>query len=154
MTLSASMVSLSQLYERDIALWAEQTADLLRQGKFDQLDLVNLIDEVEDLGRRERDRLFSSARLILHHLLKWDYQPDGRSPSWLKMIQREQVNLEAYLLDTPSLVRWLVPEQLAQVYQRARQDAAIETNLPLATLPMECPYSWEQVLDGEFPEPL
>ncbi|MGA7934432.1 MAG: DUF29 domain-containing protein, partial [Kovacikia sp.] len=84
MSLSESTVDLLQLHERDIALWAETIADLLRQGKFDQLDLANLIDEVEDLGRRERDRLLSFARLILHHLLKWHYQPDRRSRSWVK----------------------------------------------------------------------
>jgi Domain of unknown function DUF29 len=151
MNLSQSIVDLTQLHEHDIVLWAKAIADLLRQGKFDQLDLVNLIDEVEDLGRRERDRLISSARLILHHLLKWHCQPEKRSRSWVKTIQRERVNIEAYLEDAPSLVRILDQEWLAKVYRTARKDAAIETDLPLETFPLDCPYTWEQLLDADFP---
>jgi hypothetical protein len=154
MTVSPSKLDLAQLHERDIALWAEQTADLLRQGKLDQLDLVNLIDEVESLGRRERDRLLSSARLILHHLLEWHHQPEKRSRSWVKTIQRERVNIEAYLDDVPSLVRVMDQERLAKAYRTARKDAAIETDLPLDTFPPDCPYTWEQMLDADFPADL
>ena len=63
------------LYEQDYELWAEQIANLLTAGRFLELDIKNLVEEVCDLSRRERDRLLSSLRLIVHHLLKWDYQP-------------------------------------------------------------------------------
>ncbi len=154
MTLSDSPVNLSQLHEQDIVRWAETMADLLRQGKFDQLDLEHLIDEVEDLGRRERDRLLSSVRLILQHLLKWHYQPETRSRSWRKTIQRERVNLEAYLEDTPSLKQFLNQTWLEKVYRSARKDAAIETEMTIETFPATCPYTWDQVLDETFPSDL
>jgi hypothetical protein len=67
------------LYEQDYGLWAEQMADLLSEGRFAELDIENLVDEVRDLSKRERDRLLSSVRLIVHHLLEWDYQPERRS---------------------------------------------------------------------------
>jgi len=124
--------------------------DLLRQGKFDQLDLDHLIEEVSDLGRRERDRLVSSVRLILHHLLKWQFQTERRSRSWAKTIQRERINVESYLEDTPSLKRILTQDWLAKIYRIARKDAALETDLPLSTFPEQCPYTWEQVLDEQF----
>jgi hypothetical protein len=152
MNLSQAVSDLSQLYDRDIALWAETIAQLLRQRQFEGLDLVHLIDEVEALGRRERDKLVSSVRLILHHLLKWQYQPARRSRSWLQTIQRERVNLSAYLEDTPSLKRLLNEEWLAKAYRRARQDAAIETSLPLDTFPPDCPYRWDHILEAGFPE--
>jgi hypothetical protein len=57
MALNLSRLDLATLYDRDIALWSEAMVDLLQQGQFDQLDLKHLIDEVEDLGRRQRDRL-------------------------------------------------------------------------------------------------
>ena len=154
MNLQSSSVNLTQLYDRDIALWSAQMGELLRQGKFDQLDLIHLIDEVEDLGRRERDRLVSSMRLILHHLLKWHYQPEKRSRSWVKTIQRERLNIEIYLEDAPSLVRLLDQEGLTRAYRAARKDAAIETDLTLDTFPQVCPYALAQLLDEQFPEGL
>ncbi len=64
-----------QIYEQDYGQWAETMADLLESGKFTELDIENLVEEVRDLSKPERDRLLSSLRLIIHHLLKWDYQP-------------------------------------------------------------------------------
>lgn len=154
MTLTPLTVDLTKLHQQDIILWSETIATLLRQGNFDQLDLTNLIDEVEDLGRRERDRLISAARLILHHLLKWHYQPHKRSRSWVKTIQRERVNIEMYLEDAPSLAQVLDAAWLTKVYRTARKDAAIETDLPLATFPLDCPYTWQQLLAPDFPTDL
>ncbi|PSR15895.1 DUF29 domain-containing protein [filamentous cyanobacterium CCP3] len=154
MTTNLPRSDLAALYDRDIALWSEQMADLLRQGKFDQLDLEHLIDEVSDLGRRERDRLVSAVRLILHYLLKWQFQPQRRSRSWVKTIQRERINVQSYLGDTPSLKRIQTQDWLEKIYQIARKDAALETDLPLSQFPEECPYSWEQIFDERFPEEL
>ncbi len=146
----AESLPLSQLYDRDILLWVEVMADLLRQGKYDQLDFVHLIEEVEDLGKRERDRFTSSIRLILHHLLKWQFQPSKRSRSWQQTIQRERLNLENDLQDTPSLVRVFNDEMLIKLYGQARKAAAIETELPIETFPLDCPYGWDQIQDDTF----
>lgn len=154
MTVRLSTVNLTDLYERDVVLWSERTVELLRQGRFDELDLENLIDEVGDLGRRERDRLVSSIRLLMHHLLKWEYQPGKRSRSWVKAIQRERINVQTYLEDAPSLVRILDADWMEKAYRTARKQAAVETDLPLETFPQQCPYSWAQVLENGFPKDL
>ncbi|MEL7355476.1 MAG: DUF29 domain-containing protein [Cyanobacteria bacterium J06560_6] len=150
MTAKLSPIDLAELYERDIVLWSERMIELLRQGRFDELDLENLIDEVGDLGKRERDRLISSIRLIMHHLLKWEYQPEKRSRSWVKTIQRERVNVQDYLEETPSLVRITSPEWIEKAYKTARRHASIETDLPLKTFPEKCPYSWLKISDYGF----
>ncbi|AGF52053.1 ssr2803 [Synechocystis sp. PCC 6803] len=80
-------IKIDQLYEKDYSQWAETMADLLQSGKFTELDIENLVEEVRDLSKRERDRLLSSLRLIVHHLLKWDYQPKRRSRSWQGTIE-------------------------------------------------------------------
>jgi hypothetical protein len=67
-------------------------ANLLAAGRFSDLDIENLVEEVRDLSKRERDSLLISIRLIIHHLLKWDYQPQLRSRSWLITVQRERSN--------------------------------------------------------------
>jgi hypothetical protein len=82
-------------------------ADLIAAGRFGELDIENLVEEVRDLSKRERDRLLSSLRSIVHYLLKWDYQPQKRSRSWAGTIQRERANISLYLADSPSLQRYL-----------------------------------------------
>jgi len=70
------------LYEWDFGLWAEQIADSIAAGRFGELDIENLVEKVRDLSKRERDRLLSSMRLIVHHFLKWNYQTQRRTRSW------------------------------------------------------------------------
>jgi hypothetical protein len=73
---------MSHLYEKDYANWAEIMANLLAEKQFDELDIDNLVEEIKDLSKRERDKLISSIRLIIHHLLKWKYQPQKRAMRW------------------------------------------------------------------------
>lgn len=134
------------LYEQDFGLWAEQMADLIEAGRFAELDIENLVEEVRDLSKRERDRLLSSLRLIVHHLLKWDYQPQKRSRSWQTTIQRERLNIKEYLRDSPSLKRYLTDEYLHQVYETGRLDAIVETDLDM---PVVCPYAIADVLERD-----
>lgn len=132
------------LYEQDFSQWAETMADLLAAGNFTALDIENLVEEVRDLSKRERDRLLSSLRLIVHHLLKWDYQPQRRSRSWQTTIQRERLNIKKYLRDSPSLKRYLTDEYLNQVYETGRLDAIGETGLEMPTI---CPYNIDEALN-------
>jgi hypothetical protein len=134
------------LYERDYGLWAEQMADLIAAGRFGELDIENLVEEVRDLSKRERDCLLSSLRLIVHHLLKWDYQPQKRSRSWQTTIQRERNNILFYLKDSPSLKRYLTDDWLSEVYINARLNAMKETGLDLPDL---CSYSIHDVLERD-----
>jgi len=135
---------MKKLYEQDYSQWAETMADFLASGNFARLDIENLVEEVRDLSKRERDRLLSSLRLILHHLLKWDYQSHKRSRSWQNTIGRERDNIGLYLEDSPSLSRYLDNESLEKMYRVARSDAMRETGLDL---PETCPYNIEAVLN-------
>jgi len=136
--------SMTASYEQDFGLWAEQMADLLASGRFSELDIENLVEEIRDLSKRERDRLLASLRLILHHLLKWDYQPQRRSRGWLGTIQRERANIRLYLDDSPSLRRYLTDESLFKLYAVACSDAFRETGLEF---PPVCPYGIEDILN-------
>ncbi|MEI6328602.1 MAG: DUF29 domain-containing protein [Pseudanabaena sp. ELA645] len=134
------------LYEQDYGLWAEQMADLIAAGRFSELDIENLVEEVRDLSKRERDRLLSSLRLIVHHLLKWDHQPQRRSRSWQTTIQRERLNIKKYLRDSPSLKCYLTDEYVCQVYETGRLDAIAETDLDM---PISCYYTIGDVLERD-----
>lgn len=121
-------------------------ADLIAAERFGELDIENLVEKVRDLSKRERDRLLSSLRLIAHHLIKWDHQPQKRSRSWQGSIQVERLNIKEYLRDSPSLKRYLTDEYVCQVYKTARLDAIIETDLDM---PISCYYTIGDVLERD-----
>ncbi|MFM7372971.1 MAG: DUF29 domain-containing protein, partial [Sphaerospermopsis kisseleviana] len=76
----------SNLYNEDFYLWIETTAKQLKNGNFAEIDLENLIEEIESMGRSEKRALKSNLLILLMHLLKYKYQPDKRSNSWLSTI--------------------------------------------------------------------
>ncbi len=139
-------------YDEDFYAWAFTTAALLRQGRFTEIDIEHLAEEIEDMGKRDRRSLKSHMRNVLLHLLKWHYQPDKRSPSWRQSIRNGRIEIEELLRDSPSLARQLLAI-INEEYPAARADAVDETGLPEDTFPTQCPFTTEQVLDtGLEPE--
>ncbi len=141
------------LYEADFHAWAFDQADKLRRGDVRHLDLVNLVEEIESLGRSEKRELQSRLGQLLMHLLKWEYQGYFRSRSWIDTIREQRRRLELLLDDMPSL-QPKVGGVLAKAYSDARLLAERETGLVIKTFPVECPYTVEQVLDGAWLPPI
>lgn len=137
------------LYEADFVEWIDKASELLKQGKFSELDIENLIEEVESLGRSEKNALRSNLRVLLMHLLKWQYQTSKRSGSWRGSIIEHRIRIQDILEDSPSLKNFY-PQIFDKTYQQARRKAAEETGLSLETFPMECSYTEEQVIDNDF----
>jgi hypothetical protein len=139
----------SSLYEGDFALWLERQAKLLRERRFDELDVENLVEEVEDIGRSRRRAVESNLRITLIHLLKYQFQPAKRTKSWLDSLLEHRDRLARDFRDSPSLRRY-AQEELAEAYRVARKRASAQTRLSLEIFPEHCPYSFEQVLDEDF----
>lgn len=137
------------MYDTDFIRWIEQAATLLEQGQFDKLDIENLIDEVESLGRSEKNALKSNLSVLLMHLLKWQYQPDKRTGSWKSSIIEHRDRIQLSLEDSPSLNNDY-REAFEKRYQVARKKAASETNSDIDRFPAACPYTVEQTLDEDF----
>ncbi|HLO88416.1 MAG TPA: DUF29 domain-containing protein, partial [Nostocaceae cyanobacterium] len=78
-----SMITTNNLYAEDYNLWLEKTAYLLKNKNFPELDLENLIEEIESMGRSEKNAVKSNLRVLIMHLLKYKFQPQNRSNSWL-----------------------------------------------------------------------
>ncbi|MDB9411290.1 DUF29 domain-containing protein [Microcystis aeruginosa] len=145
---------LSQLYETDFNLWLEQTVNDLKKGNLEFLDLDNLIEEISDMGRNSNNRreVFSRLKVLLMHLLKWQYQPEKRTNSSINTIDEQREQLELIFRDSPSLKPYLA-DIFAECYQKAVRGTVNETNLPKETFPVDCPFSQEQVLNWDyFPE--
>ncbi|WP_375505087.1 DUF29 domain-containing protein [uncultured Nostoc sp.] len=139
----------SHLYETDFYTWTQQQVSLLKTQQWDQLDTVNLIEEIETLGRRERQELRNRLGILLGHLLKWQFQPEKRSNSWLGTIREQRVQIKLLLQDSPSLKPYL-DEVFPTVYELGLALAMRETQLGEQVFPEICPYTLEQTLNPEF----
>lgn len=142
-------VNSTNLYEQDFYLWIQTTANLLKEKRFDELDLENLLEEIETMGRSERKAVRNNLKVLLMHLLKYQYQPEKRSNSWRYTIIEHRNRLKDNLQDSPSLKPYL-RDIFTAIYEDARLEAAAETGLSLETFPLECPFSPEQTLNPEF----
>lgn len=137
-------------YEEDFALWAERQGALLRARRFDELDLENLIEEVEDLSRRERDAVESYTETIIEHLLKLALSSAPRPRrGWLVTVDKQRAKLGRKL--TTSLGNHLRTE-LPQLYTGVRRPVAraLAGGGPKAVPPAVCPFSLDQILDPEW----
>jgi len=137
------------LYERDFCLWVEEQARLLKEGRLQQLDVVNLIDEIEDLSISRKHAVTSNLVVILNHLLKHQFQPRRRSRSWLASIAEHRRRLRKEFQHAPSL-RGYAREQFEECYLDGRRQALIESGLAEEALPRSPAYTLEQVLDPDF----
>jgi hypothetical protein len=136
-------------YETDYARWCAEQGALLRAGEVAALDLENLAEEIESLGRSDKREIRSRLQELLLHLLKWHFQPGKRKGGWRATIIEQRDELKQLLEESPSL-RSLPSLALARQYLIARAKAADETDLAEALFPRDCPYSVEDILDGGF----
>ncbi len=148
------------LYDRDLQVWIEQTINQLRYGQFEQLDIENLIEELTDLGKSEKNALKSNLKILLIHLLKLNVQhdvPDTMKSSWYSSVLEHRQRVIDNLTDTPSLNSFL-SEALEKAYPDARKGAIKERKLAKFGIrvpddreyPITCPFTVEQILDEDF----
>ena len=140
---------MQNLYETDFYAWTQEQAKLLQQQQWSQLDLPNLIEEIESLGKQERAELRNRLSVLIGHLLKWECQQERRSRSWLATIRVQRRESLKLLRDNPSLKPYL-DEALQEAYENGRDLASGEANLPFSTFPQECPYTLEETLSEVF----
>ena len=140
---------MSHLYERDFFAWAGEQAALLRAGRLDNADILNIAEEIESMGRSEKRELVSCLTTLLLHLLKWQFQPVLRGACWETSIKVQRIRLADHLADNPSLKPHLA-DAIASAYRVGRLEASTETGLKPATLPASCAWSVAETLDEDF----
>jgi Domain of unknown function DUF29 len=139
----------NDLYEADFYLWIQEQARLLRERRWADLDLDNLVDEVESMARSEKRQIENRLKVLIAHLLKWKFQPGGRGSSWIGTIFEQRHQVIGLVDDSPSL-REFMRSAIFNNYRAARLRAARETGIAYGVFPEECPFTPEQVLDLEF----
>ncbi|WP_413172551.1 DUF29 domain-containing protein [Anabaena azotica] len=150
MTSNLQSTSLSSsLYDQDYCLWLETTAKLLREREIEQLDFEHLIAEIEDMGKEKRRELKNRLIVLLMHLLKYQFQPEKRSSSWINTIWEQFYQIESLLEDSPSLKPYYL-EIFSDCYLKAVRAASSETKLPAQDFPTDSPFLPVDVISPEF----
>jgi hypothetical protein len=124
----------SNLYETDFYAWTVEQSKLLKNGDLQKLDVINLVEEVESLGKQQRQELRHRLGILIGHILKWEYQPEKRSKSWRVTIRSQRREIEILLLDNPSLKSYLL-EAIARAYNAGLDLVVLETPLDYQDLP-------------------
>jgi hypothetical protein len=145
----SSATNTANLYERDYYLWLSHTAQLIKEGKFSEVDTANLVEEIEDMGRSEKRAVKSNLVILLLHLLKYKYQPAKRTNGWKSSIREHRRRLREDFQVSPSLKRYFA-EVFDECYQDGREQAADETGLPLDTFSIESPFTPTEALDPDY----
>lgn len=140
---------MSTLYDSDFYAWTQEQSKLLKAHQWEQLDVENLVEELESLGRQERRELVNRLAILLGHLLKWQYQPEKQGVSWQATIREQRRKVERLIQENPSLKSYLA-EALQDAYEDGLDLAVRETGLPFTIFPASCPYTLEQALRSDF----
>jgi hypothetical protein len=136
-------------YDDDFYAWTQEQAAHIREGVWAEVDLMHVAEEIESLGISDEHAITRQLQRLLLHLLKWQYQPTRRTPSWRRSILQARDAIHDRIDRSPSLRAYPL-QRLPLAYRRARRDAAGDTGLPLATFPDTCPWRVERILDDDF----
>ncbi len=139
----------ASLYDEDFAVWTAETARLLRAGRFDEVDIEHVAEEIEDMGKRDKRELYSRLTVLIADLLKWKWQPERKTRSWRSTIVTQRAELRRLFEQSPSL-QAIVHDAVDDVYSDALDRATAETGLPGRTFPRKCPFTPDEILDLSF----
>lgn len=137
------------LYEADFYAWTQEQSVLLRDGDLSKIDVENILEEIETLGRQEVSELWSRLTVLAQHLLKEMYRPEMVTRDCAVTIITQRREIAWLLSDSPSLEPRLT-QTFAEAYADAHKVAAAETGLPEKAFPVEPPFSYAQAMDESF----
>lgn len=138
------------LYKTDFYAWTQEQSELLKLGEWQALDILNLVEEIESLGKQQKQELRNRLGILIGHFLKWQYQPDLRSRSWKITIREQRRRIKEHILENPSLKSYL-SQAILEAYQDGIDLVLKETPLEEEDLPTENIYTIDQIFDLTFP---
>ncbi|MFO5491465.1 MAG: DUF29 domain-containing protein [Cuspidothrix sp.] len=140
------------LYDQDYYLWLKTTINQLRTRQFSAVDLENLLEELETMGKSEKRAIESLLTNLLVHLLKlrcWDSERERNQGHWQGEVRTFRRQIKKSLKDSPSLKPYIL-EIFDECYQDARKEASDRSQLPIDTFPVIPIGSLEQILDENW----
>ncbi len=140
------------LYEQDFYLWIQTTVKLLQERNLEQLDIDNLIEEIDSMGRSEKKELKTRLVVLIEHLLKlqfWMTEKDYNARGWRNTVVEQRRQILYTLADSPSL-KLIFNDIFVDCYTDARKDTIRKYQLSSELFPEQPPFSLEQVLNADF----
>ncbi|WP_375505511.1 DUF29 domain-containing protein [uncultured Nostoc sp.] len=140
------------LYDQDYYLWLRTTINQLRAGQFSSVDLDNLLEELESMGRSQKRTVKSLLIRLFEHLLKltyWDMEREHNEGHWKGEIRTFRREIKDEFKDSPSFKPYIL-EIFDECYQDARAEASDRSQLPIDTFPVALLGSLEQILDENW----
>ena len=131
------------LYETDFHAWTQEQAERLRAGL--SVDRERIAEELLSLGGSEQNQLRNRLAILLMHMLKWEFQPDHRSPGWQATLKEQRRRIAKLLEKMPSLRPYL-DESIMDAYETAVSFASVETGIIEQDFPRTCPYGQDEIL--------
>lgn len=139
------------LYEDDVIAWSERQAALLRAGRWDLLDIDNIAEEIEAVGKSEKRELRHRMAVLVEHLIKWRWQPRRRGSSWLTTIRVQRIDIQKLLRKMPSLKNMMADAEFAdEVWRDAVVLALKEAEDEIENLPDTNPWTLDQAMQPDF----
>jgi hypothetical protein len=145
--MSHARQSLSSIYEEDYQQWLDETVLLLKNRQVDSLDYEHLIEELEALGREQKNAVESLVIQIIQHLLfyqYWSSQREDNQRHWRVELIGFRTQLELRLTTN---LRNHLSNRLDYLYGKARKMAEVKTDLKL---PSASPYTLADILDEDW----
>jgi hypothetical protein len=143
------MLNSVTLHDRDFHAWTLEQAHLLREGRWAEVDIVQIAEELESMGASERRALTNRLAVLMAHLLKWRFQPELCGNSWRNTIEVQRFEVRELLEDNPSLGTTL-GERMEKAYIKSLLLAVRETGLSKQIFPSSCPFSADQLLGEDY----
>ena len=137
------------LYDSDFYQWSQQQCHFLKSGQWNELDIANLAEEIEDIGKSLKRELEGRLKGLLVHLMKWKYQPELRGNSWLYSIEEQREQIEEHPEENQSL-RHPLPGSSERAFRYALTVTAKETGYTKSFFSKYCLWSLEQVINPKF----
>jgi hypothetical protein len=136
---------MTTLHETDFSAWLQSQIDCIRRRDFEYLDIINLLEEMEDLGGSFKDALESHLTNLIMHLLKDKYQPDMSCNSWNASIANARTCIKRIIRKNPSLKNY--PDSvLRECYSTSMKAAIKESGLKSGVFPSQCPWTMHEIL--------
>jgi hypothetical protein len=137
--MTETVISKTSLYDLDYLRWTEEVVERLHAKDFDKLDIENLIEEIESLGRSEKRELLNRLTTLLEHLLKRTYvNMPQEFNGWERTIREQRLQIKRVIKFSPSLA-----PLFAQFFNEAFDDALNEVRKEESYRSVEFPDKWQ-----------
>ncbi|WP_448571677.1 DUF29 domain-containing protein [Trichothermofontia sp.] len=142
----------TSLYDTDYQLWLNHTVAQLKAQDFSNLDLENLIEEIESLGRSEKHAISRYLMRLCEHLLKikyWESEREMCLRGWKREVINFRLQIQEGLETSPSL-KSFVQDSFSKQYKNGRKLFLNASDLNASLIPQEPDFTLEQALDEDW----